>query len=223
MYGKKGFTLIELLVVIAIIAVLASILMPVFNNAREKGRQATCASNLKQIGLAMEMYKQDYDGFYATAYGGPGSTSAYFDFLARGIPANAIKFLGYLSDDRILVCPSDKSPVRELRAGVWITISYGYNHNIQRSNLGSFAHKDVNESDVRKPTKLLLFTDAEQATAYPYHKGTVSCATPATFDFRHSEGCNVLFADNHVVWMSRGAFTAAAATDAEFTGSYIPN
>jgi len=58
---KKGFTLIELLVVIAIIAILSSILFPVFARARENARRTSCASNLKQIGLAMMQYTQDYD------------------------------------------------------------------------------------------------------------------------------------------------------------------
>ena len=60
-HTNKGFTLIELLVVIAIIAILTAILLPVFAKAREKARQATCASNLKQLGLAITQYCADYD------------------------------------------------------------------------------------------------------------------------------------------------------------------
>src|SRR5437870_10743090 len=65
---RKGFTLIELLVVIAIIAILAAILFPVFAQAREKARQATCLSNLKQMGLAEMMYAQDYDERYSNTH-----------------------------------------------------------------------------------------------------------------------------------------------------------
>src|SRR5262249_17472855 len=58
---KYGFTLIELLVVIAIIAILAAILFPVFSQVREGGRKTACLSNIHQIGLAIQMYSQDYD------------------------------------------------------------------------------------------------------------------------------------------------------------------
>jgi prepilin-type N-terminal cleavage/methylation domain-containing protein len=63
-----GFTLIELLVVIAILAILAAVLFPVFAKIRESARQAQCSSNLKQIGVAVNLYTQDYDDTYS--YGG---------------------------------------------------------------------------------------------------------------------------------------------------------
>ena len=67
-HRRKGFTLIELLVVIAIIAILAAILFPVFAKAREKARTSSCASNLKQLGLAAMMYVQDYDEKFFPRY-----------------------------------------------------------------------------------------------------------------------------------------------------------
>jgi prepilin-type N-terminal cleavage/methylation domain-containing protein/prepilin-type processing-associated H-X9-DG protein len=67
----RGFTLIELLVVLAIIAVLAAILFPVFARARESARRTHCASNLRQLGLALQMYASDWDGLIPTTFGAP--------------------------------------------------------------------------------------------------------------------------------------------------------
>ena len=67
--NKTAFTLIELLIVIAIIAILATILFPVFATAREKARQTACASNLKQFGIALLQYEQDYDEFVPAGNG----------------------------------------------------------------------------------------------------------------------------------------------------------
>src|SRR5437588_6756578 len=100
---RPGFTLIELLVVIAIIAILAAILFPVFAQARESARKATCLSNMKQTGLAFHMYVQDYDDVNPRAYhaGSPcGPRSVSWMEM----------FQPYMKNVGILVCPSDPNP-----------------------------------------------------------------------------------------------------------------
>jgi prepilin-type N-terminal cleavage/methylation domain-containing protein/prepilin-type processing-associated H-X9-DG protein len=110
MKRKKGFTLIELLVVIAIIAILAAILFPVFARARENARRSSCASNLKQIGLGMIQYTQDYDeklppgDASAAGYSGYGFSDA----------TNVLKWMDavypYVKSEQIYNCPSQKLP-----------------------------------------------------------------------------------------------------------------
>jgi prepilin-type N-terminal cleavage/methylation domain-containing protein/prepilin-type processing-associated H-X9-DG protein len=107
---RHGFTLIELLVVIAIIAILAAILFPVFSRAREKARQTSCLSNLKQLGLGLIMYTQDYDETYppfAYETNPPDIMSAVtaFDMVNP-----------YIRNAQILLCPDDKVG-RVIRSG----------------------------------------------------------------------------------------------------------
>ena len=117
-FRNYAFTLIELLVVIAIIAILAAILFPVFAQAREKARQTTCTSNLKQLGLAFTQYIQDYDErLPANDDGGCGTGSAGDGFGWSG------KIYPYVKSSGVYTCPDDTTPVAT--AG-YIPLSYGY-------------------------------------------------------------------------------------------------
>ena len=108
---QAGFTLIELLVVIAIIAILAAILFPVFARARENARRASCQSNLKQIGLGLLQYSQDYDekmvrvSYGSSKNGGPGdglNDATVWKWMDASMP--------YIKSVQIFNCPSDSQP-----------------------------------------------------------------------------------------------------------------
>ena len=98
---QKGFTLIELLVVIAIIAILAAILFPVFAQARDKARQTSCLSNMKQLGLGFNMYAQDYDGALMQTTWEIPKIKVHWSYVLQP----------YVKNERVFVCPSDPTPV----------------------------------------------------------------------------------------------------------------
>ena len=114
---RRGFTLIELLVVIAIIAILAAILFPVFAKAREKARQSSCLSNVKQIGLAVLSYCQDYDELLPrTAIAVNGSNYGWQTLVHP-----------YVKNDQIFTCPSKSSIVwKSATPTSFSSCGYGY-------------------------------------------------------------------------------------------------
>src|SRR5205809_4871053 len=116
---RAGFTLIELLVVIAIIAILAAILFPVFAAAREKARQTACLSNAKQLGLALNMYAQDYDEVTPNQ-GWDHSGCTEWDCT----PAHQLA--PYTKNTQVWVCPSKGRGAPD--PSVTKFISYGFNY-----------------------------------------------------------------------------------------------
>jgi prepilin-type N-terminal cleavage/methylation domain-containing protein len=111
---KRGFTLIELLVVIAIIAILAAILFPVFAQAREAARKASCTSNLKQIGIALQMYQTDYEGMFPPSQ--LPSSGANISWPTMCQP--------YIKNEGVFVCPSGERGAASRDLGNGVTGTY---------------------------------------------------------------------------------------------------
>jgi len=220
--GKESaFTLIELLLVIAIIAILAAILFPVFATAREKARQSTCTSNLKQIGLAAAQYMQDYDEmFFArcfTAGSAPGYGSGGVWWLNN--PGQPSLLLPYLKTAQVGFCPD------QLYTG---GIGYGYNAEMVTLNpiqqlsqistpalmlmvaddtdMGTFGGTMYDPANycswVDNFTSPPNLTTTAATQTYPC---TWSTTVPSVYPYgRHSGGVNVLYCDYHVKWVLVG-------------------
>jgi prepilin-type N-terminal cleavage/methylation domain-containing protein/prepilin-type processing-associated H-X9-DG protein len=123
--SKRAFTLIELLVVIAIIAILAAILFPVFAQAREKARQTTCLSNMKQLGLGAMMYLQDYDETFPLAgyLDNPSSRQSWAPLTWREAIAAYVKN----GLETVTWATTDGRPAVMARTGIWTCPTAGGN------------------------------------------------------------------------------------------------
>jgi prepilin-type N-terminal cleavage/methylation domain-containing protein/prepilin-type processing-associated H-X9-DG protein len=227
---RSGFTLIELLVVIAIIAILAAILFPVFAQAREKARQATCLSNQKQIGLAILMYTQDFDETFPVAnYPAPPSVEAGFDANSRlhwySLVEPYIKG-GYTRPTAnlrksIYVCPDYPGTTRAF--GTSPNYSYVINSNLAPPRAQNPDSPDIppdwmNQSpstlaSVTAPAQVVLtsegagqrvYSPGNDTGDYPYYPayaaGKDTSLTYVYARVRHNGGADYLLADGHAKW-----------------------
>lgn len=186
----RGFTLIELLVVIAIIAILAAILFPVFARAREKARQTSCMSNLRQLGLAFLQYVNDYDGRY------PGNMdsnlSGAIEYPADACCLERDRWVEitqpYMKNRQLIYCPSEASDVP-----LWggrlndPPTSFKYKH--------ACATNAWREATIQRPTQIYMLIEHKN-----WHSGLIQClCTAPTGDQVH----NMTFFDGHAKAMNK--------------------
>jgi prepilin-type N-terminal cleavage/methylation domain-containing protein/prepilin-type processing-associated H-X9-DG protein len=200
---RRGFTLIELLVVIAIIAILAAILFPVFAKAREKARQATCQSNLKQIGIGIAMYAQDYDEALVpmqVSFGYTINNSTYYVWEMLIAPYTTNEKAGawgvwVTASPSVYQCPSANAQTS------WPYSNYGISRYL--AELGSGMHDTpALLSRVPYPAETFLVADSvystDPRTGYYYIVPTGGGPVATNVAARHNDMANMLYCDGHV-------------------------
>jgi prepilin-type N-terminal cleavage/methylation domain-containing protein len=199
---RRGFTLVELLVVIAILAILAALLLPVFSHARSRARMTSCLSNLRQIGLGMRLYLQDWDGVYPYDQGPRFTPARVVDTQPREFPADRsnrwdgspmVRVLEpYLRSGRLWYCPQLPDRVPEIGPGT----NYEVNAFIAVNSIPRRERPHggpVHETDVRNPSRVELFQD------HLVEGGRV-----------HFSGRNRVLCDGHAKWVRTGSLEVIA-------------
>jgi prepilin-type N-terminal cleavage/methylation domain-containing protein/prepilin-type processing-associated H-X9-DG protein len=212
--ARRGFTLIELLVVIAIIAILAAILFPVFAKAREKARQTSCLSNLKQIGTSVLMYVQDYDEMYPLEASANDVTQAPLTWPNRVMP--------YVKNVQLFKCPSDgRTPYADYPNCRLILESYCWNAFFGRQDCYGVVIYSRSLGAITAPSQCAMLWDNSadwDVAAYGGKYNTIdSSDCVKSFDGdvlagRHNAGDNFMFADGHAKWYKLRATTSGVVT-----------
>lgn len=224
--ARRAFTLIELLVVIAIIAILAAILFPVFAQAREKARQTTCVSNLRQIGIGFLMYAQDFDEIMPplSQSGGSLTGGRWPAFMQRYFKLRSFYFCPSATKPWILGGVNYRDPIHAgtfwYEYGYSLLPDYGYNYmTLANRSLGA----------VESPTDTVMLVESIYDGAYPnqtdgfyyvmppaYWAGTASGYSAASYGYcnpRHQGKASVSFVDGHVKPLSIGQLNNASLWD----------
>ena len=199
--SMPAFTLIELLVVVAIISVLAAILFPVFAQARAKARQTTCLSNLRQLGMAWQMYAQDYDESACPSYyySEDFAVETAWDFILhwnRTPTQSQFGLLGsYTKSGALNSCP-------EFHGQAWGRPHTGYAYNASYVGGDTFAGiAPATLAAIADPAATVLFADGGYGNPV-VGENYLRAPSDALFmagkvHFRHSKGANAIWADGH--------------------------
>jgi len=211
-HHANAFTLAELLVVVVIIAVLAALLLPALSKSTSSARRIKCVSNLRQLGLAAELYWDD-NGGHAFRYRGVATNGGdlyWFGWLARGSegarafdPAAGALF-PYLGGRGVEICPALNYALQQFKRKA-TGAAYGYGYNLYLSAPLEQPPRSI--SKIVRPTETAIFADAAQvntfqAPASPDHPMLEEfyyvSTNEATAHFRHAEKASVVFCDGHV-------------------------
>ncbi len=211
---KENFTLIELLVVIAIIAILASMLLPALNKARERGKSAVCSNNMKQIGTSQAMYSVDYQEWIVPMRDGLGVGKGLWFQKLSGVTDGGIRFAegyglqyvgNYTTTRGNMVCPSEPKPIG---AGAG---KYGYTHYaVNAYLLGSVGHPTWwahKLSSVKRPGIVIFGGDSKNDNGYhasvydhfAYRHDIADQRPDCSYSCASTRGkAKLLFIDSHV-------------------------
>ncbi len=224
-FSKKCFTLIELLVVIAIIAILAAMLMPALQQARERGRSASCLNQMKQIGSATMMYTNDFKNYYPYADGQSGRTWDNWTFKLRS-------YVGAAEGDAIpkmYFCPSETNKdILENSKLYKLGSGYAYSSYMQNMDNGYFVGhtsswtRSLHIARLRRPSIYMAYVEHKDKQRDYY---TWNAAEKYRVDIhvtKHGAGANYAFGDGHVSSMQipYGQLADAKADMAQY---FYPN